>query len=210
MRVRELYLYCAFILGIMGFVSYFFDIPVISQTIITFQEWIVVMSACMLGMGAYNISAFNIKRVKNKRSGWPYSIVLLASFVFMILVGVIDQFDIKRPEFFFYQNAIITPANSVLWGMQMLYIVSAAFRSFRPRNLDSAALLFGAVFALFYTAPISDSIHPALPKIGEFLFTFSGVTGMRALLIGVAVGVAAVAVRIIMGKEKRSLGGWEA
>ena len=209
MQLREVYVYAAFIMGVLGLMEYFFNIPFVGAIVGNFKNWIVIMSSVMLGMGAYNNMSFNISKIKNKRLGWQYSIICVVSFVLMLLLGVYVGFDIQRPEWFFWFNNIATTAGSALWAIALFYIVSAAFRAMRPRNLDAAILLIAAVLVIFNNAPIAGAIHPALPGIGAWTFKLAAETGMRALLIGIAIGVTSMGLRVIMGKERRALGGFE-
>jgi len=209
MEMREIYVYAAFTMGVLGLLEYFFNVPFIGAIVGNFQNWIVIMSSVMLGMGAYNNLSFNISKIKNKRLGWPYSIVCVVSFVLMMLLGLYVKLDIQRPEWFFWYNNIATTASSALWAIALFYIVSAAFRAMRPRNLDAAILLMSAVLVIFNNAPVAGAIHPALPAIGAWTFKLAAETGMRALLIGIAIGVTSLGLRVIMGREKRALGGFD-
>ena len=152
--MREIYVYAAFTMGVLGLMEYFFDIPFVGSIVGSFKNWIVIMAAVMLGMGAYNNMSFNIGKIRNKKTGWGYSTVCVLSFTLMMILGAYVGFDIQRPEWFFWFNNISTTAGSALWAIALFYIVSAAFRAMRPRNFDAIILLVSAILVIFNNAPI--------------------------------------------------------
>jgi hypothetical protein len=82
-----------------------------------------------------------------------------------------------------------------------LYLVSAAFRSFRFQNLDSAVMMIAATIVLIGLAPLTDLLTHWLPRMLQpnswalWILNVPNTAVQRAVAIGVCAGAFAVGVR---------------
>ncbi len=122
---------------------------------------------------------------------------------------------------FFYQYAF-QPLTATMFALLAFYIASAAFRAFRAKNLE-AILLLGTAFIMllgrtFAGVALTNWIDPANWE-GFRYFTglrhrepdglHHGVfntAGNRAIMIGIALGIVATSLKILIGVDRSYLG----
>jgi hypothetical protein len=108
------------------------------------------------------------------------------------------------------------PLQATLFSLLAFYVASAAFRAFRAKNLQAILLLatafiilLGQTFAGYWlTSWIPDSSPLAFLKIKsltEFVAVFL-TAGSRAIMIGIALGVASTSLKILLGIDRSYLG----
>ncbi len=216
--------------GVIMIVAYFVSFAVSwSETV---NVWFNILSAVAFVLGAGNLLAVNLEKISSRRPGWAYAAITLVSFFFMLVVGLLKLGavpDPKNPLIHFagdYETSaspygwmyeyVFSPLTSTMFGLLAFYVASAAFRAFRAKNVESI-LLLGTAFiiliaqtaaGMFLTGWIpQDSVFAVLRfdslKVGitEHIQT----AGMRAITIGIALGVAATSLRLILGIDKSYL-----
>ncbi len=108
------------------------------------------------------------------------------------------------------------PLQATMFSLLAFYVASAAFRAFRAKNLQAILLLatafiilLGQTFAGYWlTSWIPDSSPLAPLKITnlvEFIAVFL-TAGSRAIMIGIALGVASTSLKILLGIDRSYLG----
>jgi len=108
------------------------------------------------------------------------------------------------------------PLQATMFSLLAFYVASAAFRAFRAKNLQAILLLatafiilLGQTFAGYWlTSWIPDSSPLAPLKIKsltEFVAVFL-TAGSRAIMIGIALGVASTSLKILLGIDRSYLG----
>lgn len=108
------------------------------------------------------------------------------------------------------------PLQATMFSLLCFYVASAAFRAFRAKNLQAALLLVTASIILlgqtiagyWLTGWISNSSPLAPLKIKnlmEFVAVFL-TAGSRAIMIGIALGVASTSLRVLLGIDRSHLG----
>lgn len=122
-------------------------------------------------------------------------------------------------EYIFY------PLSATMFALLAFYISSAAFRAFRAKNTEATILLVIAVIVLlgrtyagewltgswlpeepimgFKEVYYSDFRLPHLSQIIMDVFT---TPGMRAITIGIALGVASTSLKVLLGVDRSYLG----
>ena len=114
-------------------------------------------------LGGGNILEGHFKKVSDKAAGWGYSVILLASFLITLFVGLgkigvhpsTDYPDnswsgvyneVGSPFWWLYEYAF-KPLTATMFAMLAFYIASASFRAFRAKNVE-AVLLLGTAFII--------------------------------------------------------------
>jgi len=222
-----------FILCVSGaiIVLAYFVTPAVSWSE-TVNVWFNVLAAVAFVLGAGNLLKVNLEKISSQRPGWGYSAITLAAFFFMLAVGLLKVGavpDPKHPDVFLagaYETTaspygwmyeyVFSPLTSTMFALLAFYVASAAFRAFRAKN-TAAILLLGTAFVVLlgrvYVGVLLTSWIPAdnawvswmrlenLSGITEYIQT----AGMRAITIGIALGVAATSLRLILGVDKSYL-----
>jgi hypothetical protein len=101
---------------------------------------------------------------------------------------------------------VFSPCNQTMFALLAFFVVSAAFRAFRMRNLEATLLLGSALIVLLACAPIGGAISPALLDVRDWNLAIPNNGGRRAIMMGAAIGAIATSLRIVLGLERSHLG----
>ena len=157
----------------------------------------------------------NLESIARRQPDWPYKIVLVASLLFTIVVGLRDGRhwqDSGTPSMFLYNN-VFSPMQSTMFALLAFYIASAAFRAFRIRTVEAGLLAVAAIIVMLGRVPVGDWLTGWLPeslRLGpaqEWIMNVPQNAAKRAILMGAAMGVMATGLRVILGIERSYLGG---
>ncbi len=110
---------------------------------------------------------------------------------------------------------VFQPVTATMFAMLAFYVASAAFRAFRAKNVE-AVLLLGTAFVIllmqtFVGVWLTRGFPPWLAFLQadelKRLITMIFVTaGSRAIMIGIALGVVATSLKILLGVDRSYLG----
>ena len=123
-----------------------------------------------------------------------------------VAAAVMRQASITTPFDFMY-DGVYMALSATIFSLLAFYVASAAFRSFRARNLLSALLLVSALVVMLGGVPVGAQIWEGLPWLKEWIMTWPNTAGQRAIQIGAAIGVIASGLRVIFGVERPYLKG---
>lgn len=125
------------------------------------------------------------------------------------------------PFWFLFEYAF-TPLTATMFSLLAFYIASAAFRAFRAKNLE-ASLLLGTAFIIllgrtFAGIALTSWIDPAvwggftyftglrLENLTVYIMSVFNTAGNRAIMIGIALGIVATSLRVLLGMDRSYLG----
>lgn len=216
--------------GVIMIVAYFVTAAVSwSETV---NVWFNILSAVAFVLGAGNLLAVNLEKISSRRPGWAYAAITLVAFLFMLTVGLLKAgavADPKHPGLHFagdYETPaspygwmyeyVFSPLTATMFALLAFYVASAAFRAFRAKNTESILLLGTAFVILLSQTAAGMFLTGWIPEDSAFAFLRLdamkvGITehiqtaGMRAITIGIALGVAATSLRLILGIDKSYL-----
>jgi hypothetical protein len=216
-------------------ISYF--IPVTQSWGEKVSIWFDILAAIAFILGGGNLLRLQLKKVSDQSPGWGYAVVTLLAFLFTLAVGMLkigvhpnekypfypwsgDFMESGAPFWWCYEY-MYKPLVATMFAMLAFYVASAAFRAFRAKNLEATLLLgtafvilLGRTFAGFYMTdwaispegPIRDLRVENLTVVIMNVFT---TTGTRAIMIGVALGIASTSLKVILGVDRSYLGSRE-
>jgi len=185
-------------------VEYFFEIPGTSIVAKEMQNWAIIVAAFALAVAAINLALIHARNISQKRPGWIHSVFLLASLIITTISGIFLGMDSGTYSFIF--DNIITPCGAAFYAMACFHLFSAAYRAFRAKTPQAAALLITGVLVILGRAPIADMISSYLPSIADWIMQVPNLAGMRAITISAAVGMIGVSLRILVGIDRTHLG----
>jgi hypothetical protein len=183
---------------------------------------IIAVFAFILGGG--NLLRVHLIKIQRKKDDWPYSIVCIAGFVFMLIIGffkvggppgLTGDFLAEGSWFRFMFEAVFNPLQATMFSLLAFFVASAAYRAFRAKTKEATILLISAFIILVGRTPIGHYFTFWLPEQLEFLHIptlanwimgWPNTAGQRAIMIGIALGVIATSLRIILGIERPYLG----
>jgi hypothetical protein len=175
------------------------------------EQWCLIAVAVAVILGMANIIRVNWQVVRRRQKDWHYKIVLLVSMAFMVIVGIHDKAKygtLTGETFFNYLfTYVYNPLVATMFALLAFFVASAAFRAFRAKNIDATFMLLAAVLVMIGRVPLGAKISELLPNIANWLMAYPNAAGQRGIIIGAAMGVMAVGLRIIFGIERPYLRG---
>lgn len=192
--------------------------------------WFNILAGVAFILGAGNLVKVQLETISLRRKGYGYAVVTLASFVLMLAFGLFKigvqpepqyplhpwagPHDAPSSPFGWMYDYIFSPITATMFASLAFYVASAAFRAFRAKNVE-AILLLGTAFLVLLgntaVARLTDGLPDALAflrldSLVANLMTYVSTGAWRAITIGVAVGVAATSLRVLLGIDRPYLG----
>lgn len=189
---------------------------------------IIAVFAFLLGGG--NLCRVHINKVLKRKKDWQFSIVTLVGFTVMLAAGLLKignpvgmQGDVTAAGSLFADlyDSIFTPLQGTMYALLAFFVASASYRAFRAKNIDATILLSAAFVILLGRTPapkiIADfftdlgisfmsRVFMFVPTLTDWIMDVPNRAGQRAVLIGIALGVISMALRLILGVERTYLG----
>jgi hypothetical protein len=124
---------------------------------------------------------------------------------------------VDRPGALFDQlyRAFFDPLQATMYALLAFFVASASFRAFRAKNREATVLLVAAFVVLLGRTPAGDYATAWLPRwldwlqipnLANWIMAVPNLAGQRAIIIGIALGVASLSLRVILGVERSHLG----
>lgn len=202
-RSRETQLAAMLLAFLVTFVPYFIDIPPLetfSTKLITITA---ITAAFTLALAVYSQFMRGIHFIQRRPRGWPFKAYMI---VCMILMPLFALGGMETGPYHWVMYAVINPLSSVNYGILAFYMASTCARAFRARNTKSLLLLATGFLMLFYQAPLTGAVFPAIEPVALYLSdTFVMACG-RMFAISVTVGAIVFSIRVLLGKEPSVLG----
>ncbi len=136
-----------------------------------------------------------------------------------------DYRELGSPFWWFYEYAF-KPLTATMFAMLAFYIASAAFRAFRAKNIE-AVLLLGTAFVILLgrtfagvlltawlpSAPAQDPTffqllinYLKIDNMTVYIMSVFNTAGNRAIMIGIALGIASTSLKVLLGVDRSYLG----
>lgn len=219
----------AFLAGVTMMVAFF--IPVAQPLQAQAEVWFTILAAIAFLIGGTNLFLHHAKKIARQQEGWGFSAVTLISFLATVVIGL-AKWGVPAPEAFpdypwagSYQEEgsglwwlyeyVMSPIVATMFSLLAFYVASAAYRAFRAKNLEAAVLL-GTAFIVLLGRTYAGTLATSWVPVGYEALTFPGATaiimavfataGQRAIMIGIALGIAAISLRVILGLDRSYLG----
>lgn len=169
-----------------------------------FLQLVTITVALTVLIGVLNLLIVHLGRLGRRRGGWPYSIVLLASFGV-----VIATYLFARPVSLLLLETVQVSIESALAGLLLFALVYGAATVTRRRT-TWAGLLFvlTVVLVLVAALPLDDSetvVAGSLRLLGsvrDWLLAIPVNAGARGILLGIALATIVTGVRVLIGQDR--------
>jgi hypothetical protein len=132
-----------------------------------------------------------------------YSAVVVVAFAVTLVVGLGDG-NLRGPRIGWILSYIFDPLQRVVFAFLAFFIASAAYRAFRARTLEATLLLLAA-FVVMVGNAIFPLPGPDMP-LDLWLLSVPALAMQRGVVLGVALGIIAQSVRILLGLERGFVG----
>lgn len=191
--------------GLVVLAGYFIQIDVLSNLRVVLLEWAAILAGVALLVGIANLFYVHWVKMIAGQPNSVYSAVLIVSLV--TTLGLIGWFGPIHPYSLWIFNYIQVPIESSLMAILAVILAYASARLLRRRmNLLSIIFLVTAVISLIATVPLFGFEIPGLPELRAWITQVPVTAGARGILLGVALGIIATGLRILMGSDRPYLG----
>ena len=196
--------------------------------------WFDILASIAFILGGGNLLKIHLKKISDKSVGWAYSAITLAAFLITLFVGLgkvgvnpnslYPEYglsghyrEIGSPFWWLYEYAF-KPLTATMFAMLAFYISSAAFRAFRAKNIEAILLLvtafiilLGRTFAgVYLTSWLPDWMSGLkIENLTVFIMSVFNTAGNRAIMIGIALGIASTSLKVLLGVDRSYLGSGE-
>ncbi|MGC8668158.1 MAG: hypothetical protein ACP5VE_08605 [Chthonomonadales bacterium] len=177
------------------------------------DDLIVVIGAFAIGLGLVSLTQVHGRRIRRLAPGWPESAA------FFITAGSMTFFTLytrMHPHGRTWASAgynllffgLLQPLGSSMFALLAAYLVSAAYRAFRIRNLEASLMTAAAVLVMLGQVPVGNLLTRALPDamqiptVMAWILYVANNAVVRAINFGVFVGAIATALRIWLSMDR--------
>lgn len=194
-------------------------------------DWFDILTAVAFVLGGANLFAVHLEKVSARRAGWGYSAVTLVAFSVAFIAGVgkvgvppaadhpdypwSGPYQTEGAAFWWLYTYVYNPLAATMFGLLAFYVASAAFRAFRVKNAEATLLLVTALIVLlgriyagaWLTSGVPEEYSAlTFPGATQWILVVGNTAGQRAIMIGIALGVAATSLKILLGVDRSYLG----
>ncbi len=162
----------------------------------------------------------HVSRIRRMQPGWAYSVFVFIGATGMIILGLwndgyglLESAPSNAKTWFDWGfDYVQIPCSATIFSILAFFMASAAFRTFRARNVNAALLLVAALLVMFGRVPASESVgawfgqQGFFPKIADLIMEFPNLAATRGILLGMSLGAISQSLRILFGIERSYMG----
>lgn len=164
--------------------------------------WGVLLWVFSYLVGYISLARYHSMIISKRREDWPYSMIVFISFAVSFIAG-----QIHKPTFDYIFVNVLTPLQISMLSYVGFYTYTILFRGARTRNIYAGLLLVVATLVMVWQAPAARATWPILDPIAGWIRDVPNTGAMRAVLIGIGLGIITLFIRTLLGYEKSYVGG---
>ncbi len=149
------------------------------------------------------------------QAGWAKTIGELFISAHEIKYPWSGEYRAQGAPFWWLYEYVFKPLQATIFAMLAFYVASAAFRAFRAKNIEASLLLgtafiilLGRTFAgVFLTSWMPEAIGGLkIENLTVYIMQVFNTAGNRAIMIGIALGIASTSLKVLLGVDRSYLG----
>jgi uncharacterized membrane protein YhaH (DUF805 family) len=173
-------------------------LPILSSTLL---GWAGFLAALALVLGVLNLLAIHLRRAP--RSG--YSAALVLSMLVVFALALSDYFGATSGAVEVIMTQVQQPLEAALGALLVFFLLFAALRALRTqRNLWGVFFLVSLLLFLLAAAPLPEFVAPYFVSLRDLTQRLFVTSGVRGILLGVALGTVVLGLRLLLGLEHPS------
>ena len=194
----------AIAVGIFVLVAMFTQYGLLDDIGTYFIDTAVIIAAFALFLGVLNVLRVHVRKIRERQTGGLYSFVLIAAMLIVLALGLPpipgQPSGPSQPIVQWIFDNVQAPIQASLSALIVLFIVTAAYRLLRVRNLEAALMLL--VTLLVLAGQVTVGLVPVLPELKDWILDVPAMAGVRGILLGVALGALLTGIRLLLGVER--------
>ena len=209
----------AFITGVVFVITFFLNeesaiVGGISKQLL---DWLIIIGGFTLLLGVVSILRVSWQSVERRKEDWIYKLITILSVLAIAIPGLLPE---SWSALFGRQDGTIydwlflhlqAPMMATMFATLAFYIASAAYRAFRARTAEATILLVTATLVMLWRVPMGEAFLNLFSEeipglINRYIMGGVNLAVQRGIIIGAALGAAAMSLRIILGIERTYMG----
>src|SRR6056297_103513 len=196
-----------FIFGMIGL--FLKASPILNEKFVDYLLlWTAAISSFAVIYSTFNVVKHHVLKIQRKHRDMMYSYVTFVGILLMGVTGFVGHYLPQSNWKLLYDNLyqfVRTPLDATMFSLLAFYISSAAYRAFRAREWQATMLLIAGFIVMLgrvATGPLM-----IFADITNWIMMVPTTAVMRAIMIGVGLGITSTSIKIILGIETSYLGG---
>ena len=195
-----LYVWITCIIALSYMVEYYIKLPFLTPPLNMLSAWGALMVSFMTLVAFLTLFRIHIRRIITKPPRWQLSIWMMIVMIVTIVVGNSSSLRTSHPAYTWLYFIVIMTLFLAAMSMTHYVKLSAMFRGFRVKNLESAILLIVCIICILGVMPMLSTTF--LYPLQAWIVGHPSLAGNRAGVIIAGVGAIGISLRIWFGKEK--------
>lgn len=206
---RKFPLIITFLLGTSAAAQYYVPHPTSEAMLTELSVWLRIISGFAMTLGIASLCQLHYHKIKQRATGWGYSLVVYLSMMITILIGLLASGEEEGTGFGWIYNYALVALQGTMFSLLAFFMASAAYRAFRARTKEATVLLLAASIVMLGRVPLGEYLIPRIGSISDWILNVCNTAARRGIIIGISLGVIATSLKIIFGIERTYLGGKE-
>ena len=187
----------AIAVGLVTLLDYFFTLPLLHAVGEAFRQFTIMLTAFALLLGLINLVKVHLTRiVRRHEASAGYSVIVVITAALVLVVGL--WFMLPSPPMTWIFDNLYAPLQSAFFALVAFFLATAAYRALRARNIETMWMLLAALVVFAGQTPILGVLVDAR----EWVLNIPSTAGVRGILLGVALGTIATALRLLVGLDR--------
>ncbi len=199
---RVLPILVAIITGLMVLVDFFVTQPALDLAGGVLLRWAAIIAAFALVAGLLNLFFVHLSRIFRRERGWGYSIVVILAMWTVLVFGFLDPAGPHGAIVSWIFRYVQYPLQATVMALLAFFALSAGYRVFRRRSPEATIMLVSVSLVLLGYAAILSDLGTPFGAIKNWIISVPGMAGVRGILLGVALGIIATGLKIIIGMDR--------
>jgi hypothetical protein len=162
--------------------------------------WVSFLAAAALLMGVLNLLTVHSRRLVKRNA---YSGVLIFSMLTMFSLAIADSLGITTNGVGVAFAQVQAPLEASMASLLAFFLLFAGVRLLKRERSWRIILFVGTVIlVLISQTPLPFVFGDVFGRLGDFVSAVIVGAGMRGILVGVALGIVAVCLRLLTGLER--------
>jgi hypothetical protein len=193
----------AIAVGLVVLLGYFLELGLLVNLRRVFVQWGVILASVAL-VGIVHLFSVHWRKLSHGESGSIYSLVLILAMIGTI--GIVGYFGPTATWSMWVFDYLLVPVESSLMAIVAVILIYALARLVRRKiTVFNLVFLGVTIILLLGTAPLLGIEIPGLQGpsgIHDLIMRVPVTAGMRGLLLGVALGIVATGLRVLLGADR--------
>lgn len=185
--------------GLIVLLDFFLENPLLEAAGGFLLEGAMIIGAFALILGLLNLLLVHERRIRRRERGWTASAIILPAALASLLLGLLAW---QQPAFTWFYRHLLFPLEAGVGALLAFALVGAAVRVWRLGTWQGAALLVVGLIVLLGSLSLDSPYFASLSALQDWIITVPALAAVRALLLGIALGIVATGLRVLLWVDR--------